>query len=290
MNICSVLVRMPGCLVLFLLVLVLVQSILAHENDGCPHNFRRCNDKCLDRYNNHTVPCEQGPWGKCLSANFPFFCPLTNTCIRKDQICGDACFDGSPTSFWYDHWYNTKNRWDRDDWMKKDNAWLLEGDAKDTMGNIYWDIEIPKWLERYNCNGECKTYMEECNGGCDHPEGIMKGGITLNKTTSFELVKCGKQCRTEDDMKGFHDCGDECLSQSMQCDGVCPNSTLWLTGPQWKCGNECRPSDKHQGLKWGEKWRACPDGSCRDKGVQCDSPLPGSCPADQVLCKYSSWM
>merc|ERR1711925_26176 len=120
--------------------------------------------------------------GKCLSANFPFFCPLTNTCMRKDEICGEDCFDGSSTSFWYDHWDIT---WETiDNWVKKDNDWLLEGDANDTMD--YYGI--PKWLERYNCNGECITYLEECNGGCDHPEGIMKGGITLNRYDPFDLV------------------------------------------------------------------------------------------------------
>ena len=85
---------MPACQLL--LVVLLVQGLAAHDNDGCPQNFRRCNDECLDKHSNHTVPCEQGPWGKCLSATFPFFCPLTNTCIKKDHICGEDCFEGSP--------------------------------------------------------------------------------------------------------------------------------------------------------------------------------------------------
>jgi hypothetical protein len=97
-----------------------------------------------------------------LSPNFPFFCSLTNTCIRKDEICGDLCFDGSPGSFWYDHWYNRNKDISvhKGDWMKKDNAWELEEDVYDKMGtkchNTYChNLHIPKWLERYNYNGEC---------------------------------------------------------------------------------------------------------------------------------------
>ena len=193
-----------------LLVVLLVHGLAAHDNDGCPHNFRRCNDECLDKHNNHTVPCEQGPWGKCLSATFPFFCPLTNTCIKKDQICGEDCFDGSPGSFWYDMWYT----------------------------------------------------------------GIV------------DLVKCGKRCHEKYEIHGFHDCEDECLPVSLPCKGICLNATTYPHEPQWKCGNECRPHDEYGDAKW----RECPDGSCRDKGVECDSPLPGSCPEDQVLCRYHSWM
>ena len=47
---------------------------------------------------------------------------------------------------------------------------MLDDGAKDTMGSILWDVKIPKWLERYNCDGECKFYLEPCNGGCDRPE------------------------------------------------------------------------------------------------------------------------
>ena len=204
--------------------------------------------------------------------------------MRKDEICGENCFDGSPTSFWYDHLDNN--------WVAKDNDWFLEEDTADTI-DLKSD-NIPKWLERYNCNGECKTYLEVCNGGCDHPDRIMKGGITLDNSDPFDLVKCGKQCRKKDDsygfhddMRGFHDCGDECLSQSMQCNGICPNSTLYYDGPQWKCGNECRPGDTDE---WRQQWRACPDGSCRDWKVKCDNPLPGSCPTDKVLCRYDTGM
>ena len=161
---------------------------------------------------------------------------------------------------------------------------MLEDDAKDTMAWISGDIEIPKWLERYNCNGECKSYLEPCNGGCDHPEDFRKGGITLNLTNPVDHVKCGKQCRDRNDMKGFHDCGDECLSESFPCNGICPNSTQAYT-TQWKCGNECRPHDEYR----DPIWRECPDGSCRDKSVECDGPLPGSCPEDKVLCRYHSW-
>ena len=269
---------MPACQLL--LGVLLVHGLAAHDNDGCPQNFRRCNDECLDKHSNHTVPCEQGPWGKCLSATFPFFCPLTNTCIKKDHICGEDCFDGSPGSFWYDHWYNTK-----ENWVRRDNDWMLDDGAKDTMGSISGDIEIPKWLERYNCNGECKSYLEPCNGGCDHPEEFRKGGITLNLTNPVDQVKCGKECRNRNDMGGFHDCGDECLPEGLPCNGICPNSTRTHT-PQWRCGNECRPHDKYR----DKKWRECPDGSCRDKSVKCDGPLPGSCPEDQVLCRYNFWM
>ena len=162
---------MPACLLL--LVVLLVHDVAGHDNDGCLHNLRRCNDECLDKHNNHTVPCEQGPWGKCLSATFPFFCPLTNSCIKKDQICGEDCFDGSPETFWYDHWDKNVKNWVVN-WERKDNDWMLEDGAKDAMGRINYDIEIPKWLERYNCNGECKSYVEPCNGGCDHPAGINR--------------------------------------------------------------------------------------------------------------------
>eukprot|EP00091_Calanus_sinicus_P008029 TRINITY_DN19521_c0_g1_i1.p1 TRINITY_DN19521_c0_g1~~TRINITY_DN19521_c0_g1_i1.p1 ORF type:complete len:117 (-),score=18.20 TRINITY_DN19521_c0_g1_i1:167-475(-) len=82
----------------------LCSSVLAHDDDGCPQNFRRCNDQCLDKTKNHTIPCEEGPWGKCLSARFPFYCALTNTCKRKDETLWGSLFNGSPGSFWYDHW------------------------------------------------------------------------------------------------------------------------------------------------------------------------------------------
>ena len=213
--------------------------------------------------------------------------------MKKDEICGEDCFDGSPDSFWYDHWDNVKkDRWDNDNWVKKDNDWLLEEDAMDIMGGITWNIEIPKWLERYNCNGKCKTYLEECNGSCDHPEGIMNGGITLKYApftltyAPFNLVKCGKQCMTTRDIQGFHDCGDECLSHTMQCNGICPNAYGDPVEPQWKCGIECRPFDE----RYYGAWHECPDGSCRERGVLCDGPIPGSCPPDQVLCRYDHSM
>jgi len=273
---------MSACLLL--LAALLVRDLAAHDNDGCPHNFRRCNDDCLDRNNKNIVPCEQGPWGKCLSATFPFFCPLTNTCIKKDQICGEDCFDGSPESFWYDHWNNTKKDWyEEDTWVKKDNDWMLTYGDKDIMESIDWNIKIPKWLERYNCNGVCKSYLEPCNGSCDHPEPIKKGGKTFFNPYPLDLVKCGKQCRLRSDLnwQRLHDCGDDCLPESLPCNGICAHSDR--DGPQRKCGNECRPDHEYEGAKW----RACPDGSCRDKSVQCDGPLPGSCPEDQVLCKYN---
>ena len=142
---------------------------------------------------------------------------LTNTCIRKDEICGDFCYNGNPGSFWYDHWYSRKKDWKSNEWVKKGNSWELEEGAYDTMGRVTYDIDVPKWLERYNCNGECKTYLESCNGACNHPEGIKNGGITLNRTYSEDLFKCGRECRNKDDMKGYHDCGDECIPQGMQC-------------------------------------------------------------------------
>ena len=165
---------------------------------------------------------------------------------------------------------------------------MLEDDAKDTMASISLNIKILKWLERYNCNGVCRSYLESCNGSCNHQSWrISKGGITLNFTRPVYLEKCGNKCFPPDKMDelGLHDCGDKCLSQSLPCNGICPNTTRTFD-PQLKCGNECRPDVQYMdGInKWGE----CPDGSCRDESVECDGPLPGSCPEDQILCKYYS--
>ena len=263
-----------------LILLLRCSYLLAHNDDGCPQHLRRCNDKCLDRTTNHTAPCVEGPWGKCLSARYPFFCPLTNTCIRKEELCGDTCFNGHPDSIWYDHW-TIGDYYKKDTWIAKENQWRLEEGAYDAFDKLAYSLEVPVWLERYNCDGKCTTYLESCNGGCDHPDGINKNKV--------DLVKCGNECRKKDKMSGFHDCGEECLPQNLPCKGTCTNSTNWATGPQWKCGNECRPKDQ-RGVVWGTKWRECPDGTCRGTAVNCDGPLPGTCPTDQVLCRYSSWV
>eukprot|EP00091_Calanus_sinicus_P003586 TRINITY_DN13760_c0_g1_i1.p1 TRINITY_DN13760_c0_g1~~TRINITY_DN13760_c0_g1_i1.p1 ORF type:complete len:158 (-),score=36.47 TRINITY_DN13760_c0_g1_i1:42-491(-) len=148
----GVICRMSARLVFrpFLLLLLLGQGVDAHDNDGCPQNFRRCNDECLDQHNNHTLPCDQGPWGKCLSPSFPFFCPLTNTCIRKMKYVENSALmealglSGMITGL------KERKIGEAKSGLKKDNSWELEEGAYDTIWAVSYNIEVTNRLERYN--------------------------------------------------------------------------------------------------------------------------------------------